>query len=353
MLHLTKRITYRDSGVDTGRIRGVQKSIGELISVTHKMLALGKVTSGFGHYAGLVKLANQTIALHADGVGTKVIIAQMMNKFNTVGIDCVAMNVNDVICVGAQPVAFIDYIALRHPNEWLVQEITKGLVKGAQQSKMAIVGGETAVLQDVIAGDSENAFDLAGMVMGVVRRSGPILGDMIKPGDIIFGVESSGLHSNGYTLARKVLLSKYSVDDNASHLIQTVGEELLIPTRIYVRPVIEILKKRIRVHGLANITGGGFTKLPRLNTKVRYVFDNLPVPTGIFKQIQIEGNIENREMYRTFNMGVGFCLVAPKASTDYIISVFEKYKMHCDTVGRVEKGRGEVIARIDGKREKL
>ncbi len=353
MLHLTKRITYRDSGVDIGRIRGVQKSIGELISVTHKMLALGKVTSGFGHYAGLVKLASQTIALHADGVGTKVIIAQMMNKFNTVGIDCVAMNVNDVICVGAQPVAFIDYIALRHPNEWLVQEITKGLVKGAQQSKMAIVGGETAVLQDVIAGDSENAFDLAGMVMGVVRRSGPILGDMIKPGDIIFGVESSGLHSNGYTLARKVLLSKYSVDDNASHLIQTVGEELLIPTRIYVRPVIEILKKRIRVHGLANITGGGFTKLPRLNTKVRYVFDNLPVPTGIFKQIQIEGNIENREMYRTFNMGVGFCLVAPKASTDHIISVFEKYKMHCDTVGGIERGRGEVIARIDGKREKL
>jgi len=317
------------------------------------MLAFGKVTSGFGHYAGLVKLANQTIALHADGVGTKVIIAQMMNKFNTVGIDCVAMNVNDAICVGAQPVAFIDYIALRHPNEWLVQEITKGLVKGAQQSKMAIVGGETAVLQDVIAGDSENAFDLAGMVMGVVRRSGPILGDMIKPGDIIFGVESSGLHSNGYTLARKVLLSKYSVEDNASHLIQTVGEELLIPTRIYVRPVIEILKKRIRVHGLANITGGGFTKLPRLNTKVRYVFDNLPVPTGIFKQIQIEGNIENREMYRTFNMGIGFCLVAPKASTDHIISVFEKYKMHCYTVGRIERGRGEVIARIDGKREKL
>ncbi|MDQ3808535.1 MAG: AIR synthase related protein, partial [Thermoproteota archaeon] len=113
---MTKRITYRDSGVDTSRIRGVQKSIGELISVTHKMLALGKVTSGFGHYAGLVKLANQTIALHADGVGTKVIIAQMMNKFDTVGIDCVAMNVNDVICVGAQPVAFIDYIALRHPN---------------------------------------------------------------------------------------------------------------------------------------------------------------------------------------------------------------------------------------------
>ena len=111
------------------------------------MLAIGKVTSGFGHYAGLVKLAHETIALHADGVGTKVIVAQMMNKFNTIGIDCIAMNVNDIICVGAQPVAFIDYIALRHPNEWLLQEIARGLVKGAQQSRMAIVGGETAVLR--------------------------------------------------------------------------------------------------------------------------------------------------------------------------------------------------------------
>ena len=353
LLHLTKGITYRDVGVDIGSIHRGQKSIGEIISVTHKMLAVGKVTSGFGHYAGLVKLADQTVALHADGVGTKVIVAQMMNKFNTVGIDCVAMNVNDVICVGAQPVAFIDYIALRHPNEWLLQEIAKGLVKGAQQSKMAIVGGETAVLKDIISGDSENAFDLAGMVMGVVVRGKPILGDMIKPGDIILGVESSGLHSNGYTLARKVLLSKYSVDDNADHLMQTVGEELLIPTRIYVRPVIEILKKRIRVHGLANITGGGFTKLPRLNSRVRYVFDNLPALKGIFKQIQVDGNIENKEMYRTFNMGVGFCVVASKASIDDIISVFEKHKMRCEAVGKIEKGKGEVTARLDGRKETL
>ena len=352
MLHLTKGITYRDAGVDIGSIHRGQKSIGEIISVTHKMLSIGKVTSGFGHYAGLVKIAKETVALHADGVGTKVIVVQMMNKFNTIGIDCVAMNVNDVICVGAQPVAFIDYIALRHPNEWLLQEIAKGLVKGAQQSKMAIVGGETAVLQDIIAGDSENAFDLAGMVMGVVRGK-PILGEMIKPGDIILGVESSGLHSNGYTLARKVLLSKYSVDDNADHLVQTVGEELLIPTRIYVRPVIEILKKRIRVHGLANITGGGFTKLPRLNRKVRYVFDDLPAPTGVFKQIQVDGDIDSKEMYRTFNMGIGFCVVASKTSTDDIIGVFDKHKMHCEAVGKIEKGRGEVTAIIDGRKETL
>jgi phosphoribosylformylglycinamidine cyclo-ligase len=352
VLHLTKGITYRDAGVNIDIIHKGQKSIGEIISVTHKMLAIGKVTSGFGHYAGLVKVASETFALHTDGVGTKVIVAQMMNKFNTVGIDCVAMNVNDIICVGAQPVAFVDYIALRHANEWLLQEIAKGLVKGAQQSKMAIVGGETAILQDMISGDNENAFDLAGMVMGVVNGK-PILGEMIKPGDVILGVESSGLHSNGYTLARKVLLSKYSVDDTADHLVQTVGEELLIPTRIYVRPVLEILKRGIKVHGFANITGGGFTKLPRLNPRVRYVFDDLPTPTGIFKQIQVDGNIDSKEMYRTFNMGVGFCVVGPKATTDDIISVFKKHKIRCKVVGKIEKGTGEVAVRIDSRNKTL
>jgi phosphoribosylformylglycinamidine cyclo-ligase len=344
-------MTYRDAGVDVSKIRTAQRSIGEIISATHKMLAAGRVVSGFGHYAGLIKLGSQLLALHSDGVGTKAIVAQLMNRFDTVGIDCVAMNVNDVICVGAQPVGFIDYVALRQPNEILLQEIAKGLVEGARQSQMAIVGGETAILPDVIAGE-ENAFDLAGTVMGVVKGK-PIMGGTIKPGDVILGVESSGLHSNGYTLARKVLLSKYSVDDSADHLVQTVGEELLVPTRIYVRPVMEILKKKIRVHGLANITGGAFTKLPRLNARVRYYLDGLPAPTGIFKQIQVDGGIDSKEMYRTFNMGVGFCVIAPKASADDVVSIFAKYRMRCRAIGRIEKGRGEVAATIDGKKQAL
>jgi phosphoribosylformylglycinamidine cyclo-ligase len=272
-----------------------------------------------------------------------------MNCFDTVGIDCVAMNVNDVICTGAQPVGFIDYVALRQPNEWLLQEIAKGLVEGARQSQMAIVGGETAVLPDVIAGD-ENAFDLVGMVMGVVKK--PVLGNAIRPGDVILGVGSSGLHSNGYTLARKVLLSKYSVDDKADHLVQTVGEELLVPTRIYVKPVIEVLRK-IKVHGLAHITGGSFTKLPRLNASVRYELEDLPAPTGIFKQIMVDGNIDIKEMYRTFNMGIGFCIIAPKASADKIVDIFAKHRMCCRSVGRIGKGRGEVAAKIGSKKEML
>jgi len=349
---LLKGMTYRDAGVDISKIRTAQKSIGDIISGTHKLLQTGKVVSGFGHYAGLVKLGSSIMALHSDGVGTKVLVAQLMNRFDTVGIDCVAMNVNDIICVGAQPVCFIDYVALRQPNEHLLEEIAKGLVVGAKQSQMAIVGGETAVLPDVIAGDNENAFDLAGMVMGIVKGK-PILGNAIKPGDVILGIESSGLHSNGYTLARKVLLSKYSVDDNADHLVQTVGEELLIPTRIYVRPVMEILKKKIKVHGLAHITGGSFTKLPRLNNRVRYVLDDLPTPTGIFKQIQIDGQIDTKEMYRTFNMGIGLCVIIPKASAEDIIRTFKKYKMRCKPVGMIEKGSGEVVVKIDGKKETL
>jgi phosphoribosylformylglycinamidine cyclo-ligase len=164
-------------------------------------------------------------------------------------------------------------------------------------------------------------------------------------------VESSGLHSNGYTLARKVLLSKYSVDENAEHLVQTVGEELLTPTRIYVRPVMEVLKK-VRVHGLANITGGSFTKLPRLNRKVRYTLDRLPGVTGIFKQIQVDGNIDVEEMYKTFNMGIGFCVIAPKATTDDIIRIFGRYRMHCQPIGNIEKGSG-VVASLSGKKRTL
>jgi phosphoribosylformylglycinamidine cyclo-ligase len=349
---LTTGITYKDAGVDVKKIRSAQKSIGEIISSTHRTLSEGKVVSGFGHYAGLIKLGRDTFALHSDGVGTKVLVAQLMNKFDTVGIDCVAMNVNDVICVGARPMGFVDYIAMCQPNEALLEEIALGLVHGAKQSGMAIVGGETAILPDLISGENENAFDLAGTVMGIVKGK-PILGAAIRQNDVIVGVESSGLHSNGYTLARKVLLGKYSVDDTAEHLVQTVGEELLIPTRIYVKPVMELLKKVLSVHGLAHITGGSFTKLPRLNAGVRYVLDDLPAPTGIFRQIQTDGRIDLAEMYRTFNMGIGFCVVCPRSAADDVIGLFAKHRIGSKLVGKIERGKGEVIANISGKRQQL
>jgi phosphoribosylformylglycinamidine cyclo-ligase len=304
----------------------------------------------------LIDIGSKVLALHSDGVGTKVIVAQIMRRFDTIGIDCVAMNVNDIICVGAQPLGFIDYISLRSANGLLLQDIARGLVEGAKLSDMAIVGGETAILPDLIAGNDQNAFDLAGMVVGIIdKQKMMILGNKIQIGDIILGVQSNGLHSNGYTLARKVLLSKYSVDDKADYLTHTVGEEMLTPTLIYVRPVMEIIKAKITsVHGFAHITGGSFTKLARLNKKVRYNLDNLPKAHGIFKQIQIDGHIKTKEMYKTFNMGIGFCIILSKNSVDRVISIFEKYKMRCSQIGIVDKkGRGEVIAKLDGEKEIL
>jgi phosphoribosylformylglycinamidine cyclo-ligase len=353
----SKRMTYSSTGIDVKKIRKAQKSVGNIISVTHYLPTIGKVISGFGHYAGLIDIGSKVLALHSDGVGTKIIIALMMNRFDNVGIDCIAMNVNDIVCVGAQPLAFMDYIALKSTNEILLQDVARGLVKGARQSDMAIVGGETAILPDLINGNHKNAFDLAGMVLGIVDKSKLVLGDKIKPGDIILGVESSGLHSNGYTLARRILLSKYCINDTPDHLIRTLGEEMLTPTRIYVKPVMEILEqKHISVHGFAHITGGSFTKLPRLNNKVRYNLDNLPTAHGIFKQIQIDGHIETKEMYRTFNMGIGFCIILPKDSVDRAISIFEKYRMRCSQIGIVDKKRGkkkDVIAKLDGKNQIL
>ena len=350
-----KHASYNDVGINLKRIRKSQQSIGELISSTHSFIRKGKVLSGFGHYAGLIKIDSNILALHSDGVGTKVIIAQLMDSFDTVGIDCVAMNVNDIICIGAQPLAFIDYIALKSSNENLIDEIVKGLVKGAKQSELAIVGGETAILPDLISGPGKNAFDLAGMVLGITSKSQLVLGDKIKVGDVILGIESSGLHSNGYSLARKILLSKYSIEDKPEYVTRTLGEELLIPTRIYVKPIMEILEGQIiDVDGFAHITGGSFSKLSRLSKKVRFNLNQLPNAQGIFKQIQVDGHVKTKEMYKTFNMGIGFCIIVPKNSVDRIMAIVEKHRMKCMQIGIVDQtGKGEVIAHLDGRNVEL
>jgi phosphoribosylformylglycinamidine cyclo-ligase len=328
-----------------------------MISNTHSFASRGKVLSGFGGYAGILNLGGSLLALHADGVGSKVIVAQMMNRFDTVGLDCIAMNVNDILCVGARPQAFLDYIALKSANELVLKEIVTGLVKGASESEVAIIGGETAILPDVISGYDDRAFDLAGMAVGILENASDyISGNNIVVDDVILGVESSGLHSNGYTLARQVLLSRYSLEEIPRHMPCSVGEELLIPTKLYVKPVTEILEHfhDNPVHGLAHITGGSFTKLSRSNKKVNYILDNLPSVEGIFKQIQIDGRLDPVEMYRTFNMGIGFCVLLPRNSVEHVVRIFEKYHMNCLQIGRVEgKGLGKVIAKLGHKNRVL
>ena len=332
-------LTYKKAGVDISKIKKSQAAIGKLIESTHKLQKKVKITHGFGHYAGIVEIpGGKLLATHTDGVGTKVIIANMMRKYNTVGIDCVAMNVNDIICIGATPISFVDYIAANKNDQQIFKKIVEGLVKGAKKSAMPIVGGETAIMPDVIEGKGF-AFDLAGMVVGLVSKKNMILGSKIKPGDVIIGAKSSGLHSNGYSLARKALLSKYSVEDRVKG-VGIIGEALLIPTEIYVKPVLEIIQK-CKVNGLAHITGGAFTKLMRLK-KIGYEINMLPKMPPIMRLIQEQG-VKPEEMYKTFNMGVGFCAVTPIDQITEIKSIFKKHKIAAQEIGQITSKKGVFV----------
>jgi len=332
-------VKYRDAGIDIAKIKRSQASIGRLISSTHSLRKGIKTMSGFGHYAGIVEMpGGKLLATHTDGVGTKVIIAQMMKKYDTVGIDCIAMNVNDIICTGATPISFVDYIAANRNDEKIFNAIVKGLVRGAKIARVAIVGGETAILPDLISGKNF-AFDLAGMVTGILNKQDMILGDAIKSGDIIIGVRSSGLHSNGYSLARKVLLSRYSLHDRIRG-VGTLGDALLSPTEIYVQPVLETIAE-CDVHGLAHITGGSFTKLLRLK-KTGYLLDSLPEPPEIFQIIENRG-VEREEMYKTFNMGIGFCIIVPEEEKERVGKVFRKHGFRSSQIGRVVERNGVFV----------
>ena len=332
-------LTYKKSGVDISKIKQSQKSIGKLISSTHKLQQKAKIAHGFGHYAGIVEIpGGKLLATHTDGVGTKVVIANMMKKYNTIGIDCIAMNVNDIICIGATPISFVDYIAANKNDEKIFKKIVEGLVTGAKRSSMPIVGGETAIMPDVIEGKGF-AFDLAGMVVGLVEKKEMVLGNKIKDGDVIIGANSTGIHSNGYSLARKAILKKYSVKDSVKG-VGNIGEALLKPTEIYTKPVLEIIKKS-KVNGLAHITGGSFTKLLRLK-HIGYEIDSLPKLPPIMSLIEEQG-VNSEEMYKTFNMGVGFCVIANKKESEKIQKIFKKYKIGSKEIGRIISKKGVFV----------
>ncbi|MBI4399266.1 phosphoribosylformylglycinamidine cyclo-ligase, partial [Candidatus Micrarchaeota archaeon] len=275
--------TYAKAGVNVAKIKGIQGLIQQMTKKTKNKYMLPI----YGHYAGLLKIKNQQLALHTDSAGTKVLVAQYLGKYDTIGIDAVAMNVNDIICIGANPIALLDYLALEKDDESLVYEIMKGLVKGAREAKCSIVGGETAIMPDVIKGlEGKTGFDLACTCLGILEKK--ITGSEIREGDLIIGLRSSGLHSNAYSLARKVLP------------LGSWAKELLTPTKIYVKPIMQTVKK-LRISGLANITGGAFSKLTRLNQKHGFLLHSMPEPNEIFEEIQKRAKLSDREMYRTFN----------------------------------------------------
>ena len=298
-------LTYAKSGVD---IIKENKAISALAKqLTFKRKGLGAPLSDVGHYAGLIDFGEYALALATDGVGSKILIANEMKRWNTIGIDCFAMNVNDLLAMGIEPIAFVDYIAIDESDDDLMKQIGEGLAKGAEISKSSIVGGETATLPDIV-----NGFDLAGTSLGMVKKDRIITGERIEVGDAIIGIPSSGVHSNGYTLVRRIIKDAgYSYHDPFPYNKDTtIGDELLIPTVIYMG-ILDAVEK-FDIHGLAHITGSGLLKLHRV-TEYGFDFSDPIEPHPIFRFLQEEGGVEDLEMYKTFNMGMGFVVVLPQS----------------------------------------
>ena len=311
--------TYSEAGVDIDASeRATEALIAQIKGVNRK--GDGEAIKLDNGFAGLVKLGDGALAMCTDGVGSKLLLAEQMNSIHTVGIDCVAMNTNDLICVGAEPLSFVDYVALDKPDEDLMAKIGMGLAEGCKQSNCTLSGGETAILPELVHG-----FDIAGTSVGYVKQDKIIDGTKISEGDVLIGLKSSGPHSNGYTLIRKLF------DGD-----KEIGKKLVEPTRIYVKEVMALIKQ-VDVYGIAHITGGGLDNISRINDNFQYVIDNpLPVPS-IFDWLQEKGNIEDKEMYRTFNMGMGMVIIVDKDDAEKSVSILGE---HAKVIGSVGSGKG-------------
>ena len=294
---------------------------------------------GSGHYAAVLRLDESGgLALACDGVGTKVIVAERLGRLDTVGIDCIAMNVNDVICVGADPIAVLDYIAVEEADPAALEQIARGLRRGAEEAGVEIPGGELAVLPELIRGHpSPHGFDLLGFCVGLLDIDAMVTGERIEPGDALIGLPSSGIHSNGLTLARRVLEDFDEAVDG-----RTVGDLLLEPTAIYVTAIRELLASELDVRGLAHITGDGFLNLLRLEAAVGYRVETpLPVPP-VFELIAERGGVEPAELYEVFNMGCGFCCVVPAADADAAVELLSLRHPGAAVIGRTTSAAGIV-----------
>lgn len=313
-------VTYSESGVD---INLEEATVSALVNEIKNTLSLRDVMTESGHFAALVKLGNKAIAMSTDGVGSKILVAKMMNKYDTVGIDCIAMVVNDILCVGAEPIAMVDYLAVEKADPEIASQIGKGLAKGAEMSKVAMIGGETASLPEIV-----KDFDLAGTGIGIVDIDKVITGEKISDGDVLIGIESNGIHSNGLSLARNVFFDKLGLNVNdplPDDPDTTVGAELLRPTAIYVETIVDLLNSDIDVHGLAHITGGGVLNLKRLKKGIGYDINDLPEPYPLFKTIHA-CDVPLEEMYKVFNMNIGFVVIVNEKDAQKAIDIIEKHK---------------------------
>ncbi len=301
-----------------------------------------------GHYASVLRVSDDlAIALCTDGVGSKLVVAEQTGRLDTVGIDCIAMNVNDLICVGAEPIAMLDYLAVEQPDPAALAQIAEGLKAGAEAAGIEIPGGELAVLPELIRGHpSPHGFDLCGAAFGTVAPGALVTGDAAAPGDAVIGLPSSGLHSNGYTLARRALLEQggLALDDTPPELGgASVADALLEPTVIYVRAILELLSwGRDRVHGLAHITGGGLDNLLRLNDAVGFRIDApLPVPP-VFDLIARCGAVADAEMWEVFNMGCGVVAVVGDRDANAVVAMLSARHPGSARIGTVTDRAGQI-----------
>ncbi len=309
---------YSRAGVDTDQ---ADRALARLLLEVSPTLAYGaESTVGVGHFAAVVRIGPVQLALTTDGVGTKLLIAELAERYDTVGIDCVAMNVNDLICVGATPAAMLDYIAVERTDPEVFAQLGRGLAEGAKQAGVSIVGGETAQVPEMLRGVREGSgLDLVGMAVGIVPEDALLDGSTIAPGDAVIGVASSGVHSNGLSLARRVLLSKFRPGDYVEELGTTVVDELLRPTQIYVPQTVALAAAGVRPRAIAHITGDGLLNLRRVEAAVGFEITRLPDPPAVFELIERVGEIGRGEMRTVFNMGIGLCVVVADADADKAI----------------------------------
>jgi phosphoribosylformylglycinamidine cyclo-ligase len=345
------KLNYRDAGLDLELYERSLAGMAPFLKRTHTP----RVLDGFGGFASLFSLdynsrlfaknyRHPVLVTCTDGVGSKLKVATLANKHVTVGIDLVAMSVNDCLCTGGEPLVFLDYLAMPKDDPALTRDLIKGISDGCMEADCALVGGETAILPDFYQpGD----YDMAGFCAGVVERDHIINGRAVQPGDVVLGLASTGLHSNGYSLVRKVVFDRagLKVSDIVPELGRTVGEELLAPTRIYVRPIKSILHhypvKRRVVRGLAHITGEGLEgNVPRVLPPGRRVFvrrGSWPVPP-VFAWLQRLGGIDDAEMYRIFNMGIGFVMIVSAYYAESIQRQLEEDRVPTYVIGEVRVG---------------
>jgi len=332
-----RKITYKKSGVDITKASVFKSKIKNIVRRSFREEVLTDI-GGFGSFFKLDKnkYKNPVLVSSSDGVGTKLKVAELVNKHDTIGIDAVAMNVNDILCTGAEPLFFLDYIAYSKLKENILIDVVKGINQGCIEAGCSLIGGETAQMPGMYRGGD---YDIAGFCVGVIEKGNIIDGANIEPKDVIIGLESSGLHSNGYSLVRKVL---------SRNELRRMSKELLTPTKIYVKPVLDLLRvtsRRLQITGIANITGGAFyDKISRIlpdNVDARINKQAWIVPK-IFRLIQNKGNVDEKEMYHTLNMGIGMVVIARKPLADIIINKLAGYGLRSWVIGEVIKGKKSV-----------